>query len=150
MTINDPMRILENILSERKPGYVIEAVTLLSELSEKNNARCIAGILKLLDDAAPDELMYALVHAVEKSDGVIYCKAVLDAVERLWTISPQWAERLHVRIMNSPATADAYLSLLDSTPPTTRSTVRAIYEAVARNRPKLSDKVSSFIARLPA
>ena len=146
--LDEQLRHLETILSEKREGYVAEAENCLAEISKDNTPDSISGLLRMFDESAPDELMFSIVHAIERWDDQTYCRALLDSVERLWIASPRWAQILHIRVMNSQNTAHVYFGMVESAPNATRETVRSIFEAISSGWPKLSEKVKPILVRL--
>lgn len=146
--LDDHVSRLAEILSHKRPGYLSEAEACLADMAGSNDPASIRQLVLLLDDAAPDELMFSIVHAMERWNDEPYLEAIVDSVNGLWQSAPRWAQILHIRIMNSPDTARVYLERLESAPAATRTTVCRVYEAVAENWPGLAGKVDSICARL--
>ncbi len=146
--LDDPLNRLRAALAAKQDGFFAEAESCLADLSQLNDPAAIPELLQLLDASGPDELMFSILHAVEKWDDRIYGKALLDSVERLWEMTPSWAQILHIRVMNSPSTAAVYFDLVKSAPSATRGTVCSIYEAICGQRPRLTDKVSPILVEL--
>lgn len=148
--LDEQLRHLETILSEKRQGYFGEAENCLAKISADNAPDSITGLLRMFDESAPDELMFSIVHAIERWDDQTYCRALLDSVERLWCKSPRWAQILHIRVINSQNTSHVYFGMVESAPTATRAIVRSIFEAISQGWPKLAEKVNPVLARLQA
>ncbi len=146
--LDDPLNRLRAALAAKQDGFFAEAESCLADLSQLNDPAAIPELLQLLDDSGPDDLMFSIVHEVEKWDDLTYGKALLDFVERLWERTPRWAQILHIRVLNSPSTADVYFELVKSAPSGTRGTVCRIYEAICGQWPRLTDKVLPILVEL--
>jgi len=151
-----PMKTLDSLvmefrgaLRERRTGYVVACEAVLAEIVAVEDVKVIPGLLGLLDDAAEyDELMFSIVHAVERWDDRAYSRAVVDVVVKLWEDSPRWAQVVHVRILNSEKTLEAYVKDLESADERQRRTVCDIYTAIAQRWPQLASRAKGVLERL--
>jgi hypothetical protein len=146
--LDDQLQRLQTILSEKREDYVAQAEDCLGEISNDETPDSISGLLRMFDDSAADQLMFSIVHEIERWDDRTYCRALLDSVEHLWAAAPRWAQTLHIRVLNSPSTADVYFGMLEFAPDAKRGIVRTIYEAISKGWPKLAEKVGPILVRL--
>jgi len=148
--LNKHLQRLGEILANKSAGYVAEAEACLAEIARIDDPTTISRLLEMLDESAPDELMFSIVHSVERWDDEVYCRSLLDSVESLWNLAPRWAQILHIRVMNSQSTSNTYFAMLDSAPSSKRLVVREIYVAIAKGWPKLAEKVTPILSQLGA
>ncbi len=91
---------------------VDEFEDLVTEASEDFHQSMLFPLLCSLDDNCEfKEVMFGVIHALEKFPWDAYFKTLAMNVSFIHKKSPQWCEILHTRIINSPA---AYTDFLDS------------------------------------
>lgn len=146
--LRDLLLQLEEILSKKAPSLVRDAEECLAQIVAVDDPRSIEPLLKLMDDSAPDELMFSIVHAVERWDDEQYSDALLRSAADLLQSAPRWAQILHIRVMNSSQTSSAYFEKVAAAPPPARSAVRATLDAVAKNWPQVAAKASALLASI--
>jgi hypothetical protein len=102
-----------------------------------------------LDDTSEyDELMFSVIHAVERFDDEIYVSALLENLTDFYARSPRWAVIVHMRILNSPATMATYAKQLTFLPRDRRQVVRDVLEAVRLKNGKFEAKCNLLLATL--
>jgi hypothetical protein len=125
-------------ISAKQEGYVLEGDVLLAQIFEGMNPAALHGLLRSFDDTADHQLMFAMIHAVEAWPDPEYCQALVEALPVLWEHSPSWAERIHIRVLNSPPTLSRYLGIIDSADSVTKVTSRRIFESISKTHPPLA------------
>jgi hypothetical protein len=146
--LDDFWQRLSMLLSVRNDGYVAEVESCLADIVALNTPNEINGLLALFDDAVADEVMFSIVHTIERWDDRTYSEALIASVEKLWKVAPKWAKILHIRIMNSQSTSDVYFDRVKQADSEKQSTVRDIYVVVAREWPKLAGRVDAMLGIL--
>lgn len=145
----DPLvRELRSILRTKNDGAIQSAEKCLAAIATLNEQESLERLLDLFDDSASDEMMFLIVHAIERWDDRTYSTALFRSVERLWASAPRWTQILHIRVMNSQRTADAYFELVVAGEVSKRTVVQRIYEAIGKGWPKLTDKTIPIVTRL--
>lgn len=146
--LHDLLKELENILATKGNGYVALAEARLAEIAAVNDPVVIKRLFNYFDDTECDELMFSIIHTVERWDDEAYCRALLESVVSLWHRAPKWAQIVHIRVVNSSNTFDTYCDMLKFAPDSVRGIVRDVYRAVSRGWPKLAERVAPIIKRL--
>lgn len=137
------------IVRARQFGYVSAAELVLAEIARIQEPRVVSALAGCFDDTVDhEELMFSIIHTMEMWDDDNYSREIVGVVEQLWRASPRWAQIIHIRILNSGKTLDAYLRALTAAGEEKRVVVREIYKAVAQHWPKLAVKAQNIIERL--
>lgn len=91
---------------------------LLTEASDGLSISMILPLLLTLDDKCEfDEVMFGVVHAVERYPAESYFAVLVKNISAIWNNSPRWCEILHTRIINSPSSFTHFINaflLMDS------------------------------------
>jgi hypothetical protein len=103
------VRDLDDVLRNREPGYAERCEDLLAQISSLEDPRSVRLLLPLFDDEAEyDELMFSIIHAIERFDDATYVREISANLPSFVERSPRWAMIVHMRILNSPSTLAAY------------------------------------------
>jgi hypothetical protein len=140
---------LRAVIHDRRDDYVKTAESIIAEIAKIEDASVVGALISCFDDTSPhDELMFSIVHTIERWDDETYSREVSNTVESFWRHSPRWAQIVHLRILNSEVTLQAYLECLESSGASKRSVACEIFGAIARRWPKLASKAEPLVERL--
>jgi len=142
----DLIQQLKQELSDRRDGHVHRSDALLERIAALNDPACIAELLPLFDDDAEfPELMFSIIHTIERFDDRTYVQTVVDELEPLFAVAPEWAVVLHVRILNSPSTLTAYSDYVRTLPQPQQDVVRQALDAVRKRNMKFAAHCDSIL-----
>ena len=143
----DLIETLRHELRSQGDGCVPRCENLLGKIAVLNDSACVAGLLPLLDDDAEhDELMFSLIHTIERFDDATYVRAITDHLGACFAASPRWIVVLHMRMLNSPSTSAAYADCIKALPKNERDIVRTILEAVQKRKPTFMASCDALLA----
>lgn len=129
--LTDDIAKMQIELNARGDGYVQRFEDILGRVAALNDPACIARLLPFLDDDAEhDEMMFSVIHAIERFDDATYVRSVVDDLGAFFAASPRWAVIVHMRILNSPPTFAAYADYVKTLPKEKRDVVRTVLEVV--------------------
>ena len=149
MMFEETIGQLHTELELRNEGYVQRFETGLSQVIASNDSACIGPLLLLLDDEEEhDELMFSIVHAIERFDDATYVRAIIGSLHLLVEQAPRWGTVLHMRILNSPSAMSEYGEVVKSLPPEQREGVRKILESVRRRNSKFEALCNAILSSL--
>jgi hypothetical protein len=83
---------------------------VLADVAALNDPRCIGLLLGVFpkDDKGFSELMFSIVHTIERFDDSTYVAEIIKSFPTFATASPYWSTVLHMRIFNNPGTFAEY------------------------------------------
>jgi hypothetical protein len=112
-------------------NHVARFESLLARIAALNDPASICALVGLFDDDAPfDEMMFSIVHTIERFDDATYVREIARSLPAFWLKSPRWAPIVHMRIMNSAHAFGAYLQLAQDLTPEQRDAARAILQSI--------------------
>ncbi|CAG0953407.1 hypothetical protein ANRL4_00219 [Anaerolineae bacterium] len=136
-------------LNALSPTHTEDFEKTLSDIASQNDPDCIGKLVKFFrDDAKYDELMFSIIHTIEVFEDVTYTREIQKSLPTLWAQSPKWAMILHVRILNSPSTLDAYITQVSETSVVERHAIYKTLQAVESKWPEFSGRCKLIIDRL--
>lgn len=140
---------MQNELRTHGDRYVQRFEDILGQVAALNDPDCIGQVLPLFDDDAEyDEMMFSIIHIIERFDDATYVKEIVDHLGSFFDQSPRWAVIVLMRILNSASTKDAFADYITSLPADKRQTVRKAVEAVRRKNIKFESSCNSLLASL--
>jgi len=143
--------LIERLRSElraRHEGYVQRAEELLGQILVLDDPGCIAPLLQLFeDDAEYDELMFSIIHTIERFDDPIYVRFVAENLGPFLAASPRWAIILQMRILNSQSTLAAYADCVRALPKDEQDVVRQALGAVRQKDGNFGTRCDSILKR---
>lgn len=140
---------MQNELRTHSNGYVQRFEDVLGQVAALNNPDCIGPLLPFFDDDAEyDEMMFSIIHTIEKFDDSTYVRAITNHLDSFLAKSPRWAVIVHMRILNSPPTMAAYADRIKSLSNEQRQVVRKVLEAVRQKNAKFETPCKSLLAAL--
>ena len=139
-------------LKEVQPSsqmYVAEFEGLLQKVAELRDPASICPLITLLEDNAPyDEVMFSIIHVIETFDDVTFVEEILRSLPNFVSSSPRWAAIIHMRILNSPNTLEAYARRLATSEADVKRAAKEVLTSVARKRPEFQKRVTAILGRL--
>lgn len=100
---------------------------LLDEVSENRCETLILPLMLSLDDECEfDELMFSVIHRLEKYPLEPYLRVLAKNVQNVHAKAPRWCAVLHTRIMNSSSAYADYLGKLVLAEQTSKNTVQEV------------------------
>lgn len=145
----ETIRQLHTELQLRNEGYVQRCESGLSQVIASNNSACIGPLLLLLDDEEEhDELMFSIIHGIERFDDATYVRAIIGSLHLLLDKAPRWGTVLHMRILNSPSAMAEYAEFVKSLSPEQRECVRKILESVHRKNSRFEARCNAILSSI--
>ena len=94
-------------------NYVADFEDVLAEIHELHDVDSIPLLINFFDDNCEyDELMFSIIHTIEDFRDEIYVEKIIGKLEDFYRNAPRWASIVHMRILNSRPTLDAYINEL--------------------------------------
>jgi hypothetical protein len=123
---------LREIYSKGGKDIVSDFEKTLAEIAKASDPEIIGQLLTLLDDGTEyDELMFSIIHTIERFNDEDYVAQIIEALPMAWKKSPKWIQVIHVRIMNSQATLSSYMSTIKHASEETRQVAHIVFETIA-------------------
>jgi len=137
---------LEIISANDKDRHFIDNFeNKLAEILASENPLLITKLLSFLrDDTDYDELMFSIIHTIESFNDEIYVKRIIDGLDELCNNSPRWASIIHIRIINSKPTLEAYISEMRKSSCSDRKLLNNLLNDIGKKGKKLEDKVKQL------
>ena len=144
--LKDLISKLEKVKQLNSEDVVQEFESILAEIDELNTPECIKELCAFfVDDTDYDEIMFSIIHLIEKFDDKIYIQEIFRSIARLISDSPYWCSVLHFRIMNVESTFNEYLKQLTSLDINTREVLKKFIIDFKKTEPEFTDKVSKIL-----
>lgn len=107
--------------------YVEQFEQVLEKIDSLDDPSSIILLSQFFDDEAEyDELMFSLIHSIEKFDDVTYINALLEALPNLSQKAPDWCSVLLKRVNNNSNSKEVLAVALESSDNHTRQLVDSI------------------------
>ena len=120
------------------------AIAEIHSLRDSDSIPLLIDFFK--DDCEYDELMFSIIHTIEEFDDKTYVAKVLKKLEDFFKNSPHWAYVVHIRILNSKSTLDAYIEeVKSSTEKEQIETLRTLLTEIKAKEPELKKKVGLLL-----
>ncbi len=120
---------------------VLEIEALLNEIADLEDEECIQLLIQLFNDDYPfDDIMFSIIHVVEKFEDNVYVEKVLSTLPTFAFKSPRWCAIIHMRILNSPSTKVHYRRVLGKASDNQKLSVQKLMQAIANRNEKLARK----------
>lgn len=88
---------------------------VLEKIDSLDNPKSIISLSQFFDDEAEyDELMFSLIHSIEKFDDATYINALFEALPNLSRKAPNWCSVLLKRVNNNPESKGVLATTLES------------------------------------
>jgi hypothetical protein len=140
---------LSDITRKADDGYVQRFDETLSRIVALDDRKCIGLLLPFFDDDAEyDEMMFSIVHAIERFDDETYVREIMANLATFYARSPRWAVIVHMRILNSPATLTAYEARLKNLSDPQKQVVSDVLNAVRRKNAKFDLPCNKLLSML--
>ena len=121
-----------------------EVLGRIAQLGDPASIRELALLLE--DDENQDDFMFPVVHVIEAFDDTSYVANLLPLVSALFAKAPRWAKILHMRILNSAETREAYRVQLRSASSDERAAAGMVLQSIVEWRPEFRDRVDTLLA----
>lgn len=87
--------------------YVEKFEQILDKIESLNDPDSIVLLSQFFEDEAEyDELMFSLIHSIEKFDDTTYIAALLETLPKLSQKAPNWCSVLLKRVNNNPSSKE--------------------------------------------
>jgi len=101
-------------LSKFDGEYVEKFEQVLEKIDSLDDPNSIVPLSQFFDDEAEyDELMFSLIHLIEKFDDVTYINALLEALPSLSQKAPNWCSVLLKRVNNNSNSKEVLATTLE-------------------------------------
>lgn len=111
----------------------------LQQISELNHPEAIGLLIPFFDDKCRfPEVMFSIVHAIERFDSETYVRELLKSLPAFIERSPYWATVIHLRILNTPNVLRIYCSQVKDAERAIKVVSRGILEKIRDTKPKFS------------
>lgn len=127
-------------------NYVTEFENYLAIINKENTPESIPLLVELFeDDSKYDELMFSIIHSIERFDDETYIKYLLPELETIFKDSPRWATILIMRILNSDSTSKELEKTVLTNSENTRNTLNVIFANLRNKNPKWISLTEKFL-----
>lgn len=121
----------------RDPSDVEAFERALGRYAARMRPEDLPDLLGLFDDDTEHhEVMFGLVHLVDEFPAAVWIRAYLDALPRLGSRAPEWAETLMARSVNSAETSGLLVDTLRTSGPDTQRAAAGLLAGLAQVQPK--------------
>jgi len=150
-TLKEKLHQLEQLNTEHKGDWVADFEKVLADISTHREPGIIPALLGLLTDSSEfDEVLFSIVHTIERFPDSVYVAELLRASEELAQRAPRWAQILYMRALNNSSTRAVLSGELVGQPPSTRAAVAALLASIRSRRPELAAQVDEVAGTLSA
>lgn len=112
---SEKIKELAELMKDSSEFDVKSFSTILEQLSESKNPNIITGLLEIMqDDFDYPEVLYSVIHIIEKFEAIIYCEFLLKSLPSFILKSPEWASTVFGRIFNSENTLLCFIEIIKS------------------------------------
>jgi len=141
------VRELSRISKSYKADNFVEVFEdKLSEFLELDTSEIIDPLLSFFDDNSKyDELMFSIIHTIEVFEDDIYTKKIIHNLRDFCLKSPKWASIIHMRILNSESTLNAYLNNLKIAPKDDLEILELLLKSMGKQGEDINEKVSPLL-----
>lgn len=140
---------LRQVLDDPSDPHVVRrADEVLAQIDRLDDANCIDAILGLLSDAQPDQLVFSMVHLIERFSDDEYVARYLNGVPQLIQRSKRWAGILLLRILNNSKSMDSLARLSAASSVEIRAVLRALLEELRQTRPQFTRRCDALVLSL--
>jgi hypothetical protein len=102
--------------------------------------------LVFTDTCEQHEVMWGLFHAVEAIDDEKELPALVEALPATRHEASEWAELLHIRILNSEATKEKYRNLIKTLSAKKKNAVKKVLHQLRDNDPDFASRVEYVLS----
>lgn len=151
----DTKELIEQLMSNRLLRDAKEIQTFVATLDTLAAAPDIGShelddLHLVLDDRTEEPgVMFDLIHFLEAFDVKQQLDAFVRVLPELSTTSPEWAQIINCRILNSDEAREVYAEILSACNTDSKSTARSLLAIVAETKPEpLSSYAASVLAKI--
>jgi len=109
----------------------------LSQIASLNDPRTVGLLIPFFNDKCKfPEIMFSIIHTIEKFDDEAYVGAILKALPLFWKRSPYWANVIHFRIFNHPPSRQAYRNRLEIADPAVKAAAKDFLAKMRNEEPQ--------------
>jgi hypothetical protein len=121
----------------------------LSQIAALNNPQAIALLVSFLNDNCKfHEVMFSIIHAIERVDDETYIREIINVLPILWKESPYWANVIHFRIFNHATSRQNYRNQLAKAAPTIKMATKELLTKMRKEEPTFVEVCDEMIAVL--
>lgn len=149
MTIESLIARLAEVDRDRGSDYVADYEAILAEMSAIHDPAIIKAVTEFLnDDSQFDELMFSIIHLIERFETSVYVDQLLEICTTLYSRSPRWTRILFVRILNSEDARLELIRCLPDSPRQTKKTIAAVMDEIRGRNSQFLAKIASVLPAL--
>jgi len=109
-------------------NYVTEFENYLAIINKENTPQSIPLLVELFEDNSKyDELMFSIIHSIERFDDETYLKYLLPELEPIFKNLQRFATILVMRILNNSSTKDELEKAVPTMSESTKDTLKRIF-----------------------
>ena len=140
---------LKSVLAEPERSEFAELYDeALGQVDELRDPHSIDALMTLIDDDADHLITFGLVHTIERFDDPVYLEHWLAGLPQLRRRSPEWAQILLLRILNSPSTFAELLERAAQLAGSQRDALREVTTSLVASRPEFADRGNELLSEL--
>lgn len=126
-------------------SHIQDFEQILADILKLNDPNCIPELIKFLDDETDfDEVMFSIIHTIEFFEDESYVSGVIKSLPDFFIKSPRWASIIHMRILNSQSTLDAFTKEIRTATKSKREAVEKLLEKINLKSERFIDKTSAI------
>ena len=120
----------------------------LEQVEELRDPLSIEALMTLIDDDADHLITFGLVHTIERFDDPVYLEHWLAGLPQLRQRSPEWAQILLLRILNSPSASAELLERAPLLSGSQRDSLREVATSLVASRAEFADRGNAVLVEL--
>lgn len=137
---------IEHELKGRKEEYVRRIERSIAQLVVANDTESIILLLQFLDDESEfDELMFSIIHAVEKLQDEQFIDVIIAKIGSIFSTSPRWATVILMRILNSPSSMAVLSRKIENISEENWQSIRAVIVAVRNRHSRFDERCGNLL-----
>ena len=141
--INELETIIKNVDDE---SFVTNFEKKLEEIYLTEDSKMIGYLIKLLDDKfLHDEIMFSIIHTIESFNDEIYVAEIIKSIPEFVLNSPRWASIIHMRIINSSDTLNAYIEEIKSSSSYDKKVLRLLLTSMSNKGKEIEVLVNPLL-----
>lgn len=143
--VEDLKRVLAEPEHSEFPELYGQALEQVEELRDPGS---IEALMTLIDDDADHLITFGLVHAIERFDDPVYLEHWLAGLPQLRQRSPEWAQILLLRILNSPSASAELMERAVLLAGSQQDALREVTTILVASHPEFADRGNVVLAEL--
>jgi hypothetical protein len=147
MMLSELIQKLKLVNANRGSGYVRAFESVLAEIAAESRPDVIAELIPFFEDDAPsEEVMFSIIHTLERFDDSTYVTGVLAVLLEFWDSAPRWTLIVFMRMLNSEPTRLELIRQVQMASPNIKRVVSAVVEQINAHKVEFIPKTMALIS----